>query len=341
MKEKSFVSLTTCMIDTIDVLDHVAGRQNLERSLHTIVRKLTEYTGCQTCAIIRLNPDTENLEILNASGLSWQFTKKYRTQKVSETVRNLIWIGESFYLPNTDLNQTMAEKLKLEYKFGSCYCVALSADQRPLGYLYLDAKQPDHFSGEMQMICQLYAKIISLAVLKENLIAEIHTQGLKDPQTGAVLYQLFYSRLEEAIAKAKRQKESLTVILIDVVKFDTILTSYGDAIAQQLMTDLMILVNEQIRDYDSMSKFGTDEIIISLPGHTMEDGLACTKKLYAEITGKSITTKKLNVNISVGLANYPDNATSVSGLLTAVKNALIESKRISGEKIYTSQAFFE
>jgi diguanylate cyclase (GGDEF)-like protein len=341
MAREIFKSLTNRLIETIKILDNISDKQNLERTLHDIIQSLHDILRCQTCAIIQLNPKTERLEILNSIGLSWQYTKKFRSRPVSRQLRDLIWLGEPVLLRNAESDEQLAGTLGMENSFGSCYFIGLSANQRPLGYLYFDAVQADYFTGDDQLIIQLFSKIVALALLKESLNKQIREQDFKDEETGAISYTSFYERLGEAVSKAGRQQEPLTLLLLDIVKFDRLLTSYGEEICAKFMRELMSTINQQLRTYDYMSKFGTDEIIISMPGHSKEEGYACTKKIYDLINNTEFTTQKLKLDLSVGIANFPENASSAAGLLTAVKNALVESKRKEGGHIFSSTVKFD
>jgi diguanylate cyclase (GGDEF)-like protein len=198
----------------------------------------------------------------------------------------------------------------------------------------------NYFSDMFQLIVQLYARIVSLAFLKENLMRDLSKHAEKDERTGAFDYSIFYNRLQEGIARAQRLEENLSLVIIDVVKFDQLLTSYGDEVCTELMNEMMVIINKHIRKYDSLSKFGTDEIIISLPGNSSEEALGCVDKLYQIITESSFAHDKLKIDVSIGLATYPDNARTFSGLLTAVKHALVECKRKATVKILKADTFF-
>ena len=334
-------SITRCMLEVTDILKDIAGTQNLERTLHNIVKNLQESLECQTCAIIRLNPKTERLEILNSSGISWQFTKAFRIRDVPAKLHELIWADKQILLSNVMESPDLTKVLKLEKPFASVCFTPFSASQRPLGYLFVTSEKPDAFDGDDQLICHMYAKIIAMGLLKANLINEIQEQGIKNKKTGAVSYAHFYARLQESLSQVQRHSEPLTLLLLDVVKFDYILSQHGGKVCQELMTELMISVNDILRNYDCMSKFGTDEIIISLPGHSMDEGYSCTKKILEHISKSQFTSEKLNIDLSIGIANFPGNAESVTGLLTAVKNALMDSKRAANSKIFKSSSFFD
>jgi transcriptional regulator with GAF, ATPase, and Fis domain len=235
MAKKVHKSVTTCLAETIQILDDLSGRQQMERILHQITQNLYEMTDCQTCAIIRLQPGYERLEIVNSQGLSWQFCKNYRRDAVHPEVRELLWHENPMSISDARNDDPAAKAFQLEHDFKSCYCVPLMTNKQPAGYLHLDSAESDHFSPDDQLLAQMYAKIISVAMLKSNLLSSLEKRSERDTETGAIIYDIFLRRLEESVAKAKRQGENLALILIDVVKFDNLLKLYGVATCKQHM----------------------------------------------------------------------------------------------------------
>jgi len=178
-------------------------------------------------------------------------------------------------------------------------------------------------------------------MLKSNLLSSLEKRSERDIETGAIIYDIFLRRLDEAVAKAKRQGENLALILIDVVKFDNLLKLYGVETCKKLMKELLVLVKANLRLYDALSQFGADELIISLPGHTLEEATGCTRKLYDVISQTEFTEKDLKIDVSIGIAGFPEHSQTAGGLVTASKNALAESKRSPGHRIYVASHYFQ
>ncbi len=341
MAKKVFDSLSNCMMETIRILDDLSGKQQMERILHNITQILYEKTSCQTSAVIRLQAGNERLEIVNSYGLSWQFCKNYRRNEVNTRVREFLWQENPLLISNVDRNDPVAAAYQLEHPFRSCYCLPLMTNKQPVGYLHLDSENANHFSSDDQLLAQLYSKIISVTILKTNLLTSLEHRSERDHETGAIVYDIFYSRLDESLAKANRQGEKLSLILIDVAKFDQLLTSFGDKTCKELMKELIIIIRNSLRTYDAISQFGADEVIIILPGHSLEEADGCTRKLYDIIRKKKFTDKKLNIDVSIGIAGFPEHAHTAGGLVTASKNALVESKRSSDHRITLAGNFYQ
>jgi diguanylate cyclase (GGDEF)-like protein len=338
--ENTMKSITSCMIETTEILDEVVGAQSLERTLHDIVRKLVDHLECKTCAIVQLNPKTEVLEVLNSHGLSWNFCKEYRKRLAIPVIEDLIWRNQAYVIRDSEHSSELAQILQMEHPFRSCYCVGLSANQRPIGYLFVDSGEADHFAADRQMIVRLFARIISMAILKHRLLEDIEKLAVHEVETGVLKYHYFYGRLHEVYSKAERLNEHLSVLLIDVIKFDKILSSYGVDVGREMMNELITTVQGSLREYDELSRFGADEIIVSLPGTDCEQAFACAEKIEKLISEATFTEHNLQIKVNIGLATYPENASNLDGLLTATKNALYEAKRNRNEFILPCDQYY-
>jgi diguanylate cyclase (GGDEF)-like protein len=314
--------------------------QSLERTLHKIVRFLVKNTKCQTCAILQINPQTEALEIIDSCGLSWHFCEKYSKRMDSDMINDIIWRGKEIIFNQKTINRELVKEFKLQYDFKSCICISLSASHRPVGMLFLDSQNPAHFGEEKQLIARMYAQIIPLAIMKDRLLNDIQKLAILDENTGVIKYSYFYGRLQDAISQAERLNENLAIIILDVVNYEQIIYDYGWDIGNQVMHEIITVLRDHLRKYDGLSKFGTDEVIISLPGASGADAHACAKKLDQMIKTNRFTARRFKVKVSIGIASYPENAKDLGGLLTATKDALVEAKQNSDKNIFRCKSFF-
>ncbi len=327
MSQKIQKSLTNCVDNLLPILDEVNSLQNVERTLHHIVEQLVKDLNCKTCAIVEINPTTEYLEIRNFHGLSWSFCKNFRKKIDSPIIHDLIWKSESIYIPDKKFASILADELQMEHEFVSCYAVQLMANYQPLGFLYIDSDEPDNFVGEQQLVAQFYARLISMSISKERLYIELRRLNHLDEESGAIRYDHYFPRLQEIFHQAKRLNENFSVLLLDIEKYTSILKLYGIDVVRQMLKELVMLISQNLRQYDGLCRFGADEFLITLPGTTLSSAVEAAKKIQTVVKDAEFTQKKLKIRFFTGVANFPDNCSGISGLLTAAKNALLEAKR--------------
>jgi diguanylate cyclase len=320
-------SYVDCAKGVLPIMDELVSLQSPERIMHNIVEEMVKNLKCKTCAIVQINPVTDILEIRNFHNLSWQFCKDYRKQIISPVLRNLIWQNQPVYIKNSGESPDITEELKLENDFVSCFAVHLSANHQPLGFLYLDSDEKDYFHEKMQYMINLYARIISMCIFTERLTEKLKRLQSEDSESGAMRYEQYYPRLQELFHRSYRLHESLSLILLDIARYSTIIQTYGLDVAKNLLREFVQLMNENLRPYDTITRFGADKFLIVLQGTDYDVAYKVTQRIRNLIDMTEFSEQKLKLTVSVGISNYPENSATLDGLLNAAKYALLESKR--------------
>jgi len=172
--------------------------------------------------------------------------------------------------------------------------------------------------------------VIVLKDISERKRAEVNLKFMAthDLLTGLPNRTILNDRLRQAIARAKRYKNLVAVMLIDLDNFkyvnDTLGHSSGDALLKQTAWRL----KTSIRESDTVVRLGGDEFVIVLTDISGVDSL----KIVAErIMGTFKTPfiiqgKELYVTPSIGISIYPSDGESVEELLRNADMSLYRAK---------------
>ncbi|HID39400.1 MAG TPA: sensor domain-containing diguanylate cyclase [Calditrichaeota bacterium] len=324
-------SLTNCLHDMLPILTDINALQSVERIFHRIVEQIVKDLQCTTCAIIEINPESELLEIRNSHNLSWKFIKNYHRPIKGTMLHELIWNGTPIVINERTFAKTFAEEIQLERDFVSAYAVPLGANHRPLGLLYCDSDEPSHFDAGLQLMCKLYAQIISNVILLERITKKVDELECIDEESGAMHFGRFFVSLRETFSRSHRLGDSFSLVLLDIEKYAEIIKIYGIEIAKEVLRELVEEIKTKIRQYDSLCRFGADELLLSLPGTSLEEAKRVSEKILQLVSATKFTKHNLTISLFIGVANFPENAKSIDGLITAAKNALLNAKRAKEE----------
>ncbi len=323
-------------------LAEIKSAKNCERILHDLLGELVKLLDLNVAAIIELNPDTELLEIRNFHNLSWNFCKNYRRPIDSQILRELIWKNQDINIPEKKHAQKVVDHLHMQHDFVAAFVTSLNAYQQPLGFLYVDSLTLNFFTQERQQIVRIFASLISMVLHLERLTQRLRQLDRIDEESGALRFEYYLPFLKENFHRSTRMNEPYSLLLIDLEKFGNIITQYGVEVARQLLKELVSKIKTQLRKYDEICRFGADEFCISLPATNSTNALEVAKKIDAILKQSEFTDKKLKIFVFIGIASFPEHANSLNGLLVAVKNALMNAKRISEtQKIATTTTKFD
>lgn len=139
---------------------------------------------------------------------------------------------------------------------------------------------------------------------------------------------LFQDRLEQAVRAARRCRQRLAVMFIDLDNFKHINDSLGHAIGDQLLVSVAKTLTRSVRASDTVSRQGGDEFVVLLPTLQVdEDVEVIARKILLGITeGHQLNERTLYISASIGISFYPSDATNVEDLIKHADTALYEAK---------------
>ncbi len=157
----------------------------------------------------------------------------------------------------------------------------------------------------------------------------INFQAYHDLLTQLPNRALFKDRLNLALAQTKRSSQRLAVMFLDLDRFKLVNDTLGHICGDELLQAVSHRLQECLREGDTLARFGGDEFTLLLPQiYGQEDAEAIAKKIIAKLRDPFfIEGHELYVTISIGIAMYPHDGTSMEML---VKNADIAMYCIKG-----------
>jgi len=167
---------------------------------------------------------------------------------------------------------------------------------------------------------QALSRIITNAVentkLKNDLIRmqeKLVQTSTKDALTGLFNRRYLLESLESEIERAKRYKEDLSFLMIDIDHFKKVNDTYGHTAGDTVLADVAKILTNSIRQSDLAGRLGGDEFAIILPHTDIKDGLVAAQKIRKAVEQAQFTDKEdvIKVTISIGVAICSDTDTTL------------------------------
>lgn len=151
-----------------------------------------------------------------------------------------------------------------------------------------------------------------------------------DPLCGLPNRMLMYDRLSHAIAQSHRNKDSVALMLFDLDDFKKINDSFGHQAGDALLVEISDRLRHSARECDTVARLGGDEftLIIEQLRAPRDAAMIAQKILKAMQEPVCLDGQNILVTCSIGIALFPDDATTLDGLLKASDSAMYEAKRV-------------
>ncbi|OPY57860.1 MAG: Cyclic di-GMP phosphodiesterase Gmr [Pelotomaculum sp. PtaU1.Bin035] len=156
----------------------------------------------------------------------------------------------------------------------------------------------------------------------------IRHQAFHDAVTGLPNRMLFKDRLTLAMAHAKRNKQMLGVLFLDLDRFKIVNDTLGHDVGDQLLKSVARRLTNYVREDDTIARFGGDEFTVLLPEITQAESVAkiAQKILEAIREPFNIDDHELYIATSIGIALYPNDGEDAETLLKNADTAMYRAK---------------
>lgn len=178
---------------------------------------------------------------------------------------------------------------------------------------------------------------LKLAVAeREELIAELQKALEKnaylathDALTGAPNRRLLEDRLDQALARAQRQKSKVAVLALDLDGFKRINDTFGHKVGDVVLTDVVARIRARVRASDTLARAGGDEFTVLAEGADRQGAKILAWSLQTAFAEPfEVEGKVVSLGVSIGVALYPDDGITADEVLTAADQSMYAAKNI-------------
>ena len=173
-----------------------------------------------------------------------------------------------------------------------------------------------------------YVGIFSDAHTQEFILERLRYLAYYDGLTGLPNRRLFLDRLGMSLSHARRDKQLLAVMFVDLDHFKEINDRLGHKTGDALLKAVSDRMRTCLRDGDTLARLGGDEFTVILPGlgHADAANLVARKFLESCTQPLHIDGHELLVTTSIGISIYPEDADEADDLLQRADKAMYQIK---------------
>lgn len=177
-----------------------------------------------------------------------------------------------------------------------------------------------------------YQKLIDS--LNEIIFRFDFTRNQLDKLTGAWNREIFFEFLEKEYSEMKRGDKAFCLVYFDIDFFKFINDTYSHSSGDFILKELIKLIKNNLREYDSISRWGGDEFLILLPNTSIKEALFIINRIKEIINQKIfiINSFEIKITCSFGIAEATLEK-SINEVINKADELLYTSKRLGRNKI--------
>ncbi len=174
-----------------------------------------------------------------------------------------------------------------------------------------------------------FTRLVNMQAQTAKLSEENLKLANQDSLTGLANRRQFFSRLDTLLARAQEQQTRLAVGLIDLDGFKPVNDLYGHSVGDRLLHQVGQRLSGLLDEDVHLARLGGDEFSLIITKALSDDQLrAFGETLCASLREPfRLVDIPIQISGSLGIATYPDQATSATDVYEYADYALYQSKR--------------
>jgi diguanylate cyclase (GGDEF)-like protein/putative nucleotidyltransferase with HDIG domain len=211
----------------------------------------------------------------------------------------------------------------------SALAVPLEGLNGVVGVLAMYQSTQDAFTPDHLRILLAVASKVALSVENALRYQQAESSATTDFLTGLPNARSLFVHLAQEVARCRRMKTSLAVMVCDIDGLKKINDSFGHLEGDKLLREFSTRLKEACRGYDYVARMGGDEFVVTAPGLTAEAALEKANRLnQAAVEAGRHTCGRDVVTLSVGTAFCPEDGYDVEALLAEADRRMYSIKQI-------------
>jgi diguanylate cyclase (GGDEF)-like protein/putative nucleotidyltransferase with HDIG domain len=210
----------------------------------------------------------------------------------------------------------------------SALAVPLEGLNGVVGVLAMYHSNRDAFTADHLRILLAVGSKVALSVENALKYQQAESSATTDYLTGLPNARSLFVHLAQEVARSRRMKTSLAVLVCDIDGFKQINDSFGHAEGDKLLREFSTRLKDACRGYDYVARMGGDEFVITAPGLTPEAAREKAERLnQAAVESVRHVCGRDLITLSVGTAFCPDDGYDVERLLAEADRRMYSMKQ--------------
>ncbi|SFL36987.1 sensor domain-containing protein [Geodermatophilus ruber] len=220
----------------------------------------------------------------------------------------------------------------------SLLAVPLAADGGVVGAYQATFRRRRGFTPEQLELHRTLARQAGAAIERSRLDEEVRHLAQHDPLTGAANRALFTSRLDQALADARRTGAPVSAMFLDLDGFKAVNDGHGHSAGDDLLVEIAQRLRRVVRPRDTVGRLGGDEFAVLCAGADPAEAAHIARRLEeavrapVAVAGRSVT---VTVTASVGIVVHDPGScppASAGQLLRYADAAMYRAKALGKDR---------
>ncbi|MDD5504379.1 MAG: sensor domain-containing diguanylate cyclase [Candidatus Omnitrophica bacterium] len=302
----------------------------VEELIASMRKSITGYFDFQKCKIIIFSFKEKEPKIDKVFDLEQDINTGCVLSNYEEAACDYMKDRKGPLLIDRDANMTSPEPINLPDGIKTYIAIPLVAGDRLNGVFLIEGP----LSADMIRFIILSHQF-AIVLERIRLYELVQELAITDGLTDTFVRRHFLERLKEELARARHFNTKLSFLMIDIDRFKQCNDKFGHLVGDVILRETASIIKNSLREIDIMGRYGGEEFSVLLPQTTKNGAFIVGERLRKAVSSSGINAydEKIDVNISIGIATYPDDADEINQLMDRADQMLYKAKDSGRNKV--------
>lgn len=319
----------------VQALVSIASDIDSPQIFDLIIGRAAEVTGAEQGSIMLLNRESRTLEVKATKGLNPAILNHVRINPGEGVAGIVLERGTPFLVSNIEQDERFSRPNRTRYKTKSFISLPLKMKEKSIGVINLSDKANGTDFSDMDLklleILALYSTVAIERQVYYQSSLSLRKISITDPLTELLNRRYFEERISEEVERSKRHKQPFSLIILDIDNFKEFNDTYGHLAGDEALRNVGHVIRRCVRIIDIAARYGGEEFAIILPTTDKEDARLIGNRIREGIEGITLPVikdegKAAELTVSLGIASYPADASTIELLINNADRALYKAK---------------
>ncbi|MDE2135064.1 MAG: PleD family two-component system response regulator [Alphaproteobacteria bacterium] len=166
--------------------------------------------------------------------------------------------------------------------------------------------------------------------------------AITDQLTGLHNRRYMGRHLDNLLAQARKSGRPLSFVIMDIDFFKSVNDTHGHDIGDEVLREFARRISANVRGIDLACRYGGEEFVVVMPDTDVTYACSVAERLRKSIETTPIEISrapgKLNITISIGIAQSENETDSAEDLLYRADQALYRAKKAGRNRVVSDAA---
>jgi diguanylate cyclase (GGDEF)-like protein len=143
--------------------------------------------------------------------------------------------------------------------------------------------------------------------------------------------------LDREMKRSERYRNFFCVLFMDIDFFKRVNDAHGHLVGSRVLVEVGTVLRACVRDSDTVVRYGGDEFVVLLVETNADEAMIVAERMRRMVEAEAFVKEgglEVRLTISIGIAAFPEHATTKQNLLTLADQAMYRGKESTRNVVY-------